>query len=535
MSSSQALMGTGSRVRMSPSPPLSHVTPGRITIGRASRIIAERPLRSAMLWLAGALALGAFGGAPAAGILLLVAASVLAGPIVWRRRRAINQRLPMAGGLLLLFVSYTRLSDVGIAQHGLPSITQPLVLVLATATLVRRTHSGGSWGLHAHRGLWAALGLYAAVLWASAIWAPNPASSVAAATELVKDLLIVYVMVETFDTPQRLRLAIWVIIIAGALLAGLSVLQAATHTYGNTYGGLAQAPVREITIKSNSERSAGPIGDPNFYGLILVALVPLALVRARDEHGAFLRAVAVVSALLLTAGLVLTYSRGDAVVLAVVAMLYVPLARVRRSYVIATLVALAPLASLAPQSFWDRIGSLGTAAPTSARADAALQDRAGSLAVAVAMFDDHPLTGVGAENFPDTYVPYALRLNVPSAASHAHDLYLQIASETGLPGLVTFGAAMFLALRAPWRRRSAALTAGDRVVDGLATSCLLALAAYLIGCIFLPSAYPRYLWVLVGLSMAAALVDRGEDERRFATSPTLTASLTMGTATGRPL
>ncbi len=484
------------------------IAPSCATIGRDLRVLAERHPRLAAAWLAGALALGAFGGAPAAGTLLLIVASVLVGPMLWRRRRAINRRLPMAGGLLLLFVSYTRLSDVGIAQHGLPSLTQPLVLTLAAATLVRRTREGGSWGLHAHRALWAALGLYAAVLWASAVWAPNPASSVFAATELVKNLLIIYVIVETFDTPSRLRLAVWTVILAGALLAGFSVLQATTHTYGNTYGGLALAPVREITIGSNSERSAGPIGDPNFYGLILVALVPLALVRARDERGPFLRAVAVASALLLTAGLVLTYSRGDAVVLAVVAVLYVPLARVRRPYVIAALVVLAPLASLAPQSFWDRVGSLGSAAPTSAQADAALQDRAGSLQVAVAMFDDHPLTGVGAENFGDTYFPYALRLNVPNAAARAHDLYLQIASETGLPGLITFGGAMFLALRASWRRRVAAARAGDRVMDGLATSCLLALASYLIGGIFLPSAYPRYLWLLVGLGMAAALARR---------------------------
>jgi len=182
---------------MSPPTPLSRVTPGRLAVSRAMSVFAKHPLRSAVLWLASALALGAFGDAPAAGMLVLVTASVLVGPMVWRRRRAINRRLPVAGGLLLLFVSYTRLSDVAIAQHGLTSITQPLVLILATATLVRRTRGGGSWGLHAHRGLWAALGLYAAVLWASAIWAPNPASSVAAATELVKDLLIVYVMVTT--------------------------------------------------------------------------------------------------------------------------------------------------------------------------------------------------------------------------------------------------------------------------------------------------------------------------------------------------
>ncbi len=468
-------------------------------------------------WLILVLPLEAFGGPLGAAGLVGVSLLTVAGTTAWRRRRSIARRLPTIGGVVLLFITYTRISDVGIAEHGLPSLAQPLILVLGAGTIIRRTRAGGSWGLYAHRRLWTAMTLYAAVLWASAIWASDPSSSTDAATELLKDLVVVYVIVETFDTPRRLRLAVWTVLAAGALLAALSVLQAATHTYGNSYGGLAQAPVRQIAGADNGQRSAGPVGDPNLYGLILVALVPLALARVRDERKGSLRVAAGLSALLLVAGIVLTYSRGDALALAVVAALYVPLARVRPSHVVIVLLALAPATALAPSSFWTRLGSLGdVVSGASVSADASLADRAGAMQVAMAIFEDHPLTGVGAENYGATYVPYALRLNVPSAAPRSHDLYLQVAAETGVPGLLTFGAAMALACLALLRRRAAALATGDRMVDGLATACLLALIAYLVGSAFLPSAYPRYLWVIVGLGMAAACLSAGGANRAAA-------------------
>jgi O-antigen ligase len=149
------------------------------------------------------------------------------------------------------------------------------------------------------------------------------------------------------------------------------------------------------------------------------------------------------------------------------------------------------------------------------QSDASLQNRAGAAEVALAIFADHPLAGVGGDNYPVVYFPYALRLNTPGAASRSHDLYLQVAAETGLLGLITFGSVIVLALRACWRRRSAAIRAKDRMTEGLVISCLLALAAYLIGSVFLPAAYPRYLWILIGLVMAATLPRLGHGERRF--------------------
>lgn len=406
---------------------------------------------------------------------------------------------------MLLFILYTRLSDLGLGSQGvqavdpkgLSSITQGCLLALAALIFARRTRAGGARGRAAGAGPWMAMWLYLAVLYGSSVWATDEAAASGQAASLLKNLLIVYVIAEIFDTPRAQRLAIWSLLGAGVLMASLTMIQAATHTFENTYLGMAQAPVRQIVGMDNSFRSSGPIGDPNFYALILAVLVPLALLRIRDEQRPILRLVATATTVLLLGAIALTYSRGALVTLAIVVMLLVPMARVRARHLVLALVLLAPLATLAPAAYWQRIATL-------AQGDGAISSRAGSQQVALTLFDEHPLGGVGANNYTATYLPVALRLNVPGAAENPHNLYLAIAAETGLAGLLTFGGAMLLVLRAAWRRRQAAWQGGDRLSEGLATACVLALLTYLVGVVFLPIAYPRYLWVLVGLTLAVA-------------------------------
>jgi O-antigen ligase len=317
----------------------------------------------------------------------------------------------------------------------------------------------------------------------------------------------VYVIAETFETPLSLRLGVWALIAAGALLASLSVLQAVTHTYNNSYFGLAQAPVRQIVLRANGARTSGPIGDPNFYALILAALIPLALMRVRDERQALLRVIAASAAVLMAAALVLTYSRGGLIALLAMAILFVPVARVRPAQVALGLLIVVLLLGLVPGAYWQRVAALGEGIGGT-QVDLSVQKRADSQQVALEMFADNPVGGVGAANYPVTYFPYALHLDVPIAAGYAHDMYLQIAAETGLAGLVTFACTALLALRSVWRRRAAAIRDGDRLAEGLAESCWLSLVTYLIGSAFLPAAYPRYLWLLIGLALAAALCSR---------------------------
>jgi O-antigen ligase len=403
----------------------------------------------------------------------------------------------MAAGAVLLVVLYIDLSDIGIRYHGWPSIAQPLVLLFAAAAFVWRTRTGRARSALCPE-FWILAAIYLAVVLASSIWALDGDAASHQAANLAKDLLIVYVIVEVFDAAEGQRLAIWGLIGAGALLSAISVVQAITHTYGNSYLGLAQADVRQIVGVTNGYRSGGPLGDPNFYGLMLAALVPLSVFRLRDERRWILRAAALVSTLLLVAGVGLTYSRGAlialvAVMIAVVVAMKLPIRRLLLAGV-----ALGCLAVIAPSHYLQRLTSVG-------RADHSFQGHVGSEYVALAMFADHPLLGVGGDNYRVRYVAYAQQLHAVDAASTVHDLYLATASETGVIGLLAFGGAMFAVVRRSWQRRISALRVGDRNVEGLATSSLLALTAYLIGCLFLPLAYPRYLWMLAGLALSISL------------------------------
>ena len=98
-----------------------------------------------------------------------------------------------------------------------------------------------------------------------------------------------------------------------------------------------------------------------------------------------------------------------------------------------------------------------------------------------------------------------------------HDLYLATAAETGLIGLIAFGGAIFAVLRLGWQRRVSTLSHGDRAGAGLLTGSLLATVTYLLGCLFLPLAYPRYLWLFAGLTLAISLPSAKSAEPSAAT------------------
>src|SRR5437763_1986259 len=189
----------------------------------------------------------------------------------------------MAAGALLVAYLYADISDIGIRDHGWPSLAQPLVLLFAAIVFARGTRAGGS-------------------------------------------------------------------------------------------------------------RSAGPIGDPNFYGLMLAAVVPLALMRFVDERRRILRAAALVAALLLVAGVGLTYSRGALIALVLSTAALVIVLRIPVRKVLAGGAVLLTLAAVSPSHYLQRVANIG-------QVDHSFAGHVGSQSVAAAMFADHPLIGVGADNY----------------------------------------------------------------------------------------------------------------------------------------
>ncbi len=408
------------------------------------------------------------------------------------------------GGAALIFILYTRISDLGLHGHsasavspnGLSAIAQLVLLSMTAIIFARQTRRGGARTAHAHA-FWAASGVYLAVVLASSVWASDEGLATTQGISLAKNLVIAYLIAELLASRRGQRLAVWALIGAGAFMAGLTVLQAGTHTFHSDYFGFAQAPIRQILGSKNSHRSAGPIGDPNFYALVLALIIPIAIYRMRDERSNLLKLAAGGCTLVVLAAIALTYSRGGIVTVLVAIVLSAILLRPRAKQVVAVGLVLLLLVAVLPG---DVVGRLATLS----KGDTSINDRVGSEKVAVAIFLDHPIVGVGANNFAATYFPYALRLNVPGAANKPHNTYLAIAAETGVLGLATFVTAMSLLVLALWRRRVAAQRVGDREAEGLAATMLLVLLTYLIGVAFLPIAYPRYLWVIIGLAVSVA-------------------------------
>lgn len=80
---------------------------------------------------------------------------------------------------------------------------------------------------------------------------------------------------------------------------------------------------------------------------------------------------------------------------------------------------------------------------------------------AIAMFRAHPLAGVGVRGFRHAYAGYSdagdpfIDQASGIGASHAHQIVLEILSETGLPGLLLWLGALILAVRAWWQADAA--------------------------------------------------------------------------------
>lgn len=343
-------------------------------------------------------------------------------------------------------------------------------------------------------------------------------------TFLTEGLLLYLLVSNVVRTPDHLRAVIWALILTGAFMGLTSLWQEATHSYHNTLGGLAKVDTTgfdvgsALTGKELRPRMAGPIGEKNRYAQILLVLLPLALSRVRVERSRGLRLLAAACAGLILCGVLLTFSRGAAVALGVVVLAMAALRMVSLRQVIALALALVALVAVVAPDYVVRLQSLAAADKALAQsnqADAAIRGRATESLAALHVFRDHPALGVGPGQFFERYsATYgnALNLRFLDDRRRAHNLYLEIAADTGALGLAAFLAivgvtmAQLWRLAALWRRRRPELAA-------LAHAFLLALVAYLATGMFLQLSYQRYFWFLLALANATIWSLRREELR----------------------
>jgi putative inorganic carbon (HCO3(-)) transporter len=421
--------------------------------------------------------------------------------------------LPHWSVIVYVVLIYADLLSILVRFHNIPPLARFAGFVLLVAVLGRRVVKGQRLVADAMTGWLVAYGILLAL---GLLYAQAPDLVMVEVIEYIRNFLTYLLVINALTTIGRVRGAMWALLGMAAVLGTLTVFQTVTGRFDLDFGGLAQAHISGITETTDAPRPGGTIGDPNYYGQSLLIILPLAFYLAFRGRRPAARVAGGLIALILVAAIIFTYSRGDTVALAAflgVAVLY---KRPRIQYILGGMVALGLVLSLLPPTYYDRIGTLFSVlqgSPQAIVAESSLLGRAGAASAAIGMFADYPLLGVGRGNYPLHELDYIQGTSLASKSTGIppHDLYLEIASEQGLAGLIIMGGILVTMVRALIDIRRRFLRIDEHSTAELATWLGIGLFSYMVSSLFLHGAYLYMLWLQVALVVAlrhAALAAR---------------------------
>jgi O-antigen ligase len=246
-------------------------------------------------------------------------------------------------------------------------------------------------------------------------------------------------------------------------------------------------------------RPLGPSADPNYEALSLVMTAPLAIWLTLYEDGVFWRWVGRICAPILAFAVFVSQSRGGLLALFVMAFLAWTNSPHKMRLVVAFAVAGALMLAVAPSQMLKRLeqiqfqGQAETGAEVSTRARVELA-RAG-----IRMMEKHPVFGVGLGQFKAVEFHYNPLLMVLEENPHiAHNTYVQLGAEGGIPTLALFLAILGVTLATC---RSAQKTPGaPEDISALALAFQIGLIGIMVAEIFLTAQYIKEIWVFISLT-----------------------------------
>jgi O-antigen ligase len=330
-------------------------------------------------------------------------------------------RSAFAGLILFIAVVYSNPGNWadGLADIGFAKIAAGVaVLALAGSWLLygRRLLLGGATGA-------ALLGFFAVVGFSS-LWSLWPQLSHDTFLDGLKYLAMFLVAANVIDSRRRLQATVTAIGWATAIPA-IGCIWSWAHG--------------EHLVDDGRAGWIGIFGNPNDLAYYLVVGIALTL-GAREAASVPLRRAYVGLLVLLGAALVLTQSRGGLLAAGAVLLLWTLRSLARARSLVGVGLALACVLALGPSDVWRQRSESATAYGEDMSAEGRLDAWRTGMAMAAA----RPLGGVGAGTFMAAWPSYAPGDAGP--ARTAHNTFVQIVGELGLPALVLFLIALFTAL-----------------------------------------------------------------------------------------
>jgi putative inorganic carbon (HCO3(-)) transporter len=343
-----------------------------------------------------------------------------------------------------------------------------------------------------------ALGLVLAGL-VSLLATPLPGASLPQALRLTCSLLLCFCLLNWVTSPGRITGLLGGLLALALVLAGGAVLFV---DWANKFSFLPVI-LPNVTTLVFSESI-----NPNVMGgsLVLLESGLAAILVFRWSGLGRLGRAGLGAALLAIAGvMVLAQSRTALVALAAALGLLV-LLRFKHGWAMVGLglcLAAALVLQAGPQQVWDSLGGVTGGTETFTRREQ-IWNRA------KLVIQDFPLTGIGMGTFSqvvDTVYPLSAS---PVHIPHAHNLFLQIAVDLGLPGLAAWLACWFTVIFMAWQLYRSGPKGG--LVNGLGAAVLCSQCALgvngLLDAVTWDTRPAVIVWVIWGLTAAAWRINR---------------------------
>lgn len=341
-----------------------------------------------------------------------------------------RHNLAFAGLFFFTLLLYARPNETFPQLFG----TFPLVKIVAIITLL--AYFASKVGLAERLTIWPLeLKLLAMITLLGVAFIPlaaSPKDSVDVLTDtFLKVVTIFILMINLLDTRERLRSIMRLVVICGTVLAVLAII---SYLQGK-FTVVTKGEEGTVVALRITGAVGGIFGNPNDLATSLDLLIPLSVALAMTRRG-LARAAFFACALLLSIGVVVTFSRGGFLGLVATSgwILWKIGRRNRALTAMAFIAAISVFLIVMPAGYSNRITSIfdSSSDPTgSSQARRDLLERAKDVA------SNHLIFGVGMGNYP----MYSLH------EQRAHNSFLEISAELGVIGLMAYLVMIFAPLR----------------------------------------------------------------------------------------
>lgn len=337
--------------------------------------------------------------------------------------------------------------------------------------------------------------LYGLIILIGTLTSINPQGSFRDLTIHFVSLGLVFVLINSIDRLEEFNVIVTFIVFSATLVALFGLYQ---YVVG------VPIDAAWVDVENNPDIKArvySVFGNPNVLAEYLIMTIPLSISLMWYSKKIHKKIIFLGTSGILILALVLTLSRGGWIGFAVSALVFVILIEKR------LLLSIIPISVagifLLPQSILNRILSIGNLA------DSSNSYRLTMWGITLDIIKDHPIAGVGFGHIPfkQTFETYIRTM----PTYHAHNTYLEIAAELGIPGLIAFLFLLFIIFKYGIQ---SLINGQNRYIKIMAAGLFSGLAGVLahgaVENVIYLTRIIVYFWILIGLILVLMKIKKQE-------------------------